>query len=89
MHMILNTSDSFTGKIIRSKDYKNTIGFNNTTSLISFNKIQPEYILFLEYIALIAAAIINCPFGILYKSLSLCSVQKGEKNSVPFWNVRS
>ncbi len=73
--MKLNTMICLQGTIIRSKDYK--------IPLIPLTqqayKIQLEYILSLEYIALIAAAIINCPFEILYESLSLCSVQKGEK----------
>ncbi len=67
-------STHFTGENYTSKDYTKTMDYNNTVSLLSFHKMQPDYIyckyniyIAFDYIAWIAVITINC-LGTLYKS---------------------
>ncbi len=80
-------------KIIPQKIIKNTIDSNNTASLLSFHKMQPDYIyckyniyIAFDYIAWIAVVItINCLFGTLYKSLWVLLAKSINRNKL--WNV--
>ncbi len=82
--MILNTSDLFTGRSYTSHIKKIPL-VPIHSKLINDTLISIVYILYI--LLLIAAAIIICPFGTLYKSLSLCSVKGGKKRAFS-WNVK-
>ncbi len=84
-------STHFTGENYTSKDYtKNTIDYNNTVSLLSFHKMQPDYI-YCKYIIYIAFDNSNryyLSFGIKFMRVWMFFVQEEKLRGVSVWNVR-
>ncbi len=89
--MLISVVLTLQENIIPPRLHKNTIDYNNTVSLLSFHKMQPDYIYIVNKIyilLLITATGIICLLGIKFMRVWMFFVQEEKLRGVSVWNVR-